>query len=105
SEVMRSDLASNPGFMIPTLAAAHSLESVRRRKMRHMQARAGNPLGKMHVPVNDAGLGDARHGPQTKTEAGGTFMHGTVFREARIFGVLHDGQVQVGSEQQSPAHD
>ena len=91
--------------MIPTLAAAHCFESVRGRKMRHMQARAGNPLRKIHIPVNHAGLGDARHGAQTKTETGTTFMHGTVFGEARIFGVLHDGQVQVSSQQQSPAHD
>src|SRR6202035_5416087 len=42
---------------------------------------------------------------QSETKARRTFVHGAVFRDARIFGVLHDRKIQLRAETKRGAHD
>ena len=42
---------------------------------------------------------------QAEAEAGGAGVHGAVFGDARIFGVLHHGKIQLRAQAQRHAHD
>src|SRR5205807_7641712 len=102
-EVMRRNFAGHTG--LGALAATHGLERVRGGNVRHVQTRVPDLLRKRDVTVDNESFRGCRHATQTETEAGGAGVHGAVFGDAGIFGVLHYGKVQLGPEPQSYTHD
>ena len=70
-----------------------------------VQARFANLLRESNVAIHDARFSSRRHSTQPETKAGGAFVHGSVFGEARILGMLHHRQVQFSAESQRRAHD
>ena len=70
--------------------------------MRHVQARFANLLRQRHVAVDDGGFGGRRHTAQPQAETRRPGVHGAIFSEARIFGVLHHRKIQLRTEAQTP---
>ena len=73
--------------------------------MRDMQPRFVNLLCKRNVTLNDRCLRRSWHSTQTQTKTRWPGMHRAILGDSCIFGVLHDGQVQLRTEAQRHPHD
>ena len=102
-EVVRRDFKRDARF--GAFAAAHTLQRVRRGKMRDVQARVGNVHRELHVALDDRGFGSRGHAAQPETERTRARVHGAILGHPSIFGMLHDREIQLSAQNQRLAHD
>ena len=101
--MMRGNLERYTHFR--ALAAAHTLQRVRRGKMCDVQAGVRNLHCELQVALHNRGFGGSGHAAQSEAERARAGVHRAVFSHARIFGMLHDREIQLSAQQQSLAHN
>jgi hypothetical protein len=95
-EMVRRNLERDARF--GALAAAHTLQRVGRGKMGDVQAGIGNVHRELHVTLDDRRFGSRRHAAQSETERTRARVHGAILGHARVFGVLHDREIQLSAQ-------
>jgi len=101
--MVRRDFKSDARFR--ALAAAHTLQRVRRGKMCDVQAGIGNVHRELNVTFHDRSFGSRGHAAQPETERTRAGVHGAVLGHARVFGMLHDREIQLATQNQRLAHN
>ena len=102
-EMMRRHFEGDARF--GALATAHTLQGVRGGKMRDVQAGVGNLHRELHVTLDDRGFGSRSHAAQSETEGTRARVHRTILGHPSVFGMLHDGEIQLPGQNQRLAHD
>ena len=102
-EMMRRDFARDP--RPAALPAPHCFQRIGGRKMRHMQASIRNLLRKLDIPVHNTRLRRSLPPAQSQAERCGAIVHRTIFRQPRVFRMLHHRKTQLSAQPQALAHD
>ena len=66
--------------------------------MRDVQAGIGNVHRELHVTLDDRGFGSRGHAAQPETKRTRTRVHGAILGHARVFGMLHNREIQLSAE-------